>query len=113
MFISHAMLRDHGACFEQRTWFRQIFPGGIEVARHLCIQYAEVFDFAWAGHNLLHGSKLVEFSKGEYELFDAKNKAIWDVPGVGQAECASIDAIRVKYQVGVAELFAKCAVEGE
>ena len=113
MFISYDMLRTAGACQEQRVLFRRYFPDGVEVTRDLCVQYAQEFDFAWAGHNLLHGSKLVEFSKGECELFDAKIEVLWDLFDLGQEACASIDAIRVKYQVGVAELFAKCAVGGE
>ena len=58
--ITAEMLRQHKACSEQIDLFVSNFPDGImlknkEHALRVAQSVAEVFDFEWAGENLLKG----------------------------------------------------------
>jgi hypothetical protein len=63
MIVTPALLRKHGACHEQYTKFRTLFPKGVIVTKELCIAHASDFDFTWAAQHLFPPAASAEYER--------------------------------------------------
>src|SRR5579863_7794143 len=54
MKITVELLRKKGACKEQMSLFKELFPNGVIVTKAECLAVADKFNWYWAAHNLLN-----------------------------------------------------------
>ncbi len=52
-----------GACRDQRAEFARLFGRSVVVTEALAIEHANVFDWRWAAHHLLHDAARADFEK--------------------------------------------------
>jgi hypothetical protein len=74
MKITIQLLESKGACSEQLSKFKKLFPDGVTPTRELCLAHAEDFDWGWAASKLL--SK--EGSEVFYKSTASVNKAYYE-----------------------------------
>jgi hypothetical protein len=60
--ITYDMLRQAGACEEQREMFRRLFPHGVIPTAELILAHPE-FDYDWLVDHLLTGKALAEYER--------------------------------------------------
>jgi len=52
-----------GACVEQRTLFKKLFPNGVVPTVELAEKHASVFDWNWAAEHLLSAPAWAEYDR--------------------------------------------------
>ena len=108
MKITARMLQAKGACTDQVTLFRTLFPKGGTVTRAMCIKYAQDFDFEWAAWNLLSAP-----ARAEYQRVQAPARAEYErVTDAARAEYERVQAPALaEYQRTMAAAFADAALK--
>lgn len=104
-YLSYTTLADKGACYPGRKDFRSYFGNGVEVTEELCLKYADVFDWTWAGTWLLNGAS-------EREFFDIERVAgVKRVDGYRASHmngtCDGCDEATHEYEETLARAFAR------
>ena len=97
MYLTVALLQEHGTCREQVDLFAATFPDGVEITEAVCLSIADKFDFEWAAARL--------FTAGEWAEYDAKRAPILEEYRVKRA------AIWTEYIAGRARIWEEYSTE--
>src|SRR5579863_8838656 len=97
MKITVELLRKKGACKEQMSLFKELFPNGVIVTKAGCLAVADKFNWYWAAHNLLNPNArkayyeaVAPLSKAYDEACAPINKAYDEAVAIAFAEATKV-----------------------